>query len=181
VGGALLVCNDNDACNGVEACHPASGCIAGTPVVCTALDQCHAVGTCDTATGACSNPVKPAGSACDDADACTTADACDAGGACVGGPALSCPTDDDVCTADVCDASSGCVYSDINLDTTNYSDTRVDGLDLAVLAAAWNTCPSDGASYNPEANLDRISTVPGMCIGATDFHYFMNAFGRSCQ
>jgi len=69
----------------------------------------------------------------------------------------------------------------INLDVTDFSDTRIDGLDLAVIAAAWNSCPVDLVRYNPGANLDRIATLPGVCIGATDFHLFMNAFGRSCQ
>jgi hypothetical protein len=67
------------------------------------------------------------------------------------------------------------------MDVSNFSDTRIDGLDLAVIAAAWNSCPADVVRYNSEANLDQIPTLPGVCIGATDFHLFMNAFGRSCQ
>jgi uncharacterized repeat protein (TIGR01451 family) len=176
-----VTCDDLDACNGVESCNPASGCVDGTPVVCAASDQCHAVGSCDTVTGACSNPVKPGGTACDDGDFCTTIDACNAAGNCVGGVALDCPSDAAVCTAEVCDPTIGCVHSDINLDVSNFSDTRVDGLDLAVLAAAWNSCPVDVVRYNAGANLDRLATPPGVCIGATDFHLFMNAFGRSCQ
>jgi len=178
VAGTTLVCNDGNACNGVESCNPASGCVAGSPVVCSASDPCHAVGTCDSETGVCSDPVKPNGTSCDDGNACTTNDTCGSG-ACVGGSALSCPDDDHVCTADVCDPASGC-GADINLDATYYSDTRIDGLDLAVLAAAWNSCPLDVSRYNAEANLDRIATLPGVCIGPNDFHLFMNAFGRSC-
>jgi hypothetical protein len=84
-------------------------------------------------------------------------------------------------TADVCDPTSGCAHSNINLDASAFSDTRIDGLDLAVLAGAWNSCPADLTRYDADANLDRIATAPGVCIGATDFHLFMNAFGRSCQ
>ncbi|HZR83412.1 MAG TPA: Ig domain-containing protein [Candidatus Binatia bacterium] len=53
-------------------------------VVCTASDQCHDVGVCDPETGLCSDPVKPAGTACEDGDACTVNDRCDANGSCVG-------------------------------------------------------------------------------------------------
>jgi hypothetical protein len=123
----------------------------------------------------------PNGTACEDGNFCTTTDTCDNAGACVGGPAPNCPSDNAVCTADVCDPTSGCAHSDINLDASTFSDTRIDGLDLAVLAGAWNSCPVDTLRYNANANLDRDADAPGECIGATDFHLFMNAFGRSCQ
>ena len=56
--------------------------VAGNPclgVTCTASDQCHAAGTCNPATGACSNPAKPDGTACNDGNACTQTDTCQAG------------------------------------------------------------------------------------------------------
>src|SRR4026207_121058 len=43
-------------------------------------DQCHTAGTCDPSTGACSNPAKANGTACDDADAGPHSDHCEAGG-----------------------------------------------------------------------------------------------------
>jgi hypothetical protein len=84
------------------------------------------------------------------------------------------------CTADVCDPS-GCsaVHATANLDATGFSQGRVDGLDLAVLADAWNACPGD-LRYNAAANLDQGTVPPDSCIGVSDFHLFMDSFGQSC-
>jgi hypothetical protein len=96
-----------------------------------------------------------------------------------GGTALC--SDGDACTADACGGANGCVatHPSINLDTTGFSAGRVDGRDLVVLADAWNDCPG-GPRYEPAANLDGAVTLPGACIGETDFHLFMSSFGRSC-
>src|SRR3989454_828116 len=64
-------CDDGNPCT-IDECSPA-GC-THTPVVCAAADQCHDAGTCNPATGACSNPAKPDGAACNDGNACTRAD-----------------------------------------------------------------------------------------------------------
>jgi len=79
---APVSCDDGDACNGVEACSDGS-CVPGNPVVCVASDQCHDVGTCDTQTGACSNPARSDGTACDDGNVCSSGDVCTSG-ACSG-------------------------------------------------------------------------------------------------
>ena len=101
-------CADGNACNGAEGCDGAGHCQAGTPVVCTALDQCHTVGVCDTTTGLCSNPAKPNGTACDDANRCTKTDACTAG--VCGGTAYTC--DDGLsCTADSCNGDGTCTFA----------------------------------------------------------------------
>jgi N-acetylneuraminic acid mutarotase len=72
-------CSDGNACNGVELCNGAGACTASSPVACTALDQCHTAGVCDPATGACSNPIAPNGSVCNDASLCTTGETCQFG------------------------------------------------------------------------------------------------------
>ena len=46
-----IVCDDNDACNGLETCDPATGCVAGTPLVCDdglfcTLDSCNPASGC---------------------------------------------------------------------------------------------------------------------------------------
>jgi hypothetical protein len=87
--------------------------------------------------------------------------------------------DANFCTADVCRGAIGCGESSVDLDTEGYSTARVDGRDLVVLADAWNSCPGD-PRYDPAANLDGVSTMPGACVGSTDFHLFMGAFGHSC-
>src|SRR5262245_47809227 len=80
-GGIPLVCDDNDACNGVETCTPFVGCQPGTPLDCVdgnscTADQCNAI-------GGCSNPVLADGAACDDENLCTIIDRCQ-GGVCQG-------------------------------------------------------------------------------------------------
>ena len=177
VAGTPLTCSDGNACNGVETCVPAGGCVPGAPVVCTALDQCHDVGICAPATGVCSNPNKPAGTACNDANGCTTNDAC-SNGSCVGGAAPVC-NDGDVCTADTCTAPTGCTTRTIDFDTTSFSANRVDGRDLVVLADAWNSCPGD-PRYNAAADLDQGTSEPASCVDLSDFHLFMNSFGQTC-
>jgi hypothetical protein len=147
--------------------------VGANPVVCTALDSCHTAGTCNTGTGACSNPQKASGAACDDANACTTNDACDANGACIGGAAPNCD-DGNACTADDCDPSSGCAHGLANFDAGGFSANRVDGRDLAVLAATWNLCPGS-PGYDPAADLDHVA-----CVDLTDFHLFMTTFGLGC-
>jgi len=91
-------CNDGDPCTLDDICQTGA-CRPGRPKACQALDQCHDAGTCDPASGVCSDPAKPDGVACDDADLCTTIDRC-VGGVCLGSP-LDC--DDGIgCTDDPC-------------------------------------------------------------------------------
>ena len=71
-------CSDGSACTQTDAC-VAGICVGTNPVVCVASDQCHDVGTCDSVSGACSNPAKANGTACNDGNACTQTDACQAG------------------------------------------------------------------------------------------------------
>ena len=77
-GSNPTLCTPPDKCT-TASCDAATGLCVFTPVVCTASDQCHVAGTCDPATGACSNPQKPDGAACDDGNACTAGDHCQAG------------------------------------------------------------------------------------------------------
>ena len=166
--GAVASCDDNDACT-IDSCdardgcrHAALSCDDGNP--CT-NDACDAVVQCVH-----SNAI----AACDDHDACTTSDAC-VSGVCVGTNPLACLSTD-VCAAAACDETLGCVTATADFDATGFSAGRVDGRDLAVMAAAWNSCPGE-VRYNPSANLER----QGACVDLPDFHLFMNAFGRSCS
>ena len=66
-------------------------------------------------------------------------------------------------------------------DTPGFSQARIDGLDLVVLADAWNSCLGDDTGrYSLAADLDPAPTPLGACINGNDFHHFMNAFGRTC-
>ncbi len=164
-------CDDGDRCTQTDSCQSGT-CLGSNSLTCVASDQCHIAGTCDPETGRCLNPTAAAGTPCDDHVKCTAADVC-VTGSCVGS-AINC-SDGDRCTIDACPPAVGCVASTANLDTNDFSAERVDGRDLAVLAAAWNSCPGD-ASYNASAKLD-LSTA---CIDGADFHAFMTAFGYHC-
>jgi len=170
-------CGDGNACTQTDTCQ-AGICSGGNPVVCIALDSCHAPGTCDTLTGVCSDPTKADGSTCDSGNACRLDETCSSG-VCGGGSAVSCD-DTDACTADVCDATIGCLSQTVNMESTSFSASRVDGRDLTVLADAWNSCPGE-LRYNLAANLDQGSTGPSACIDDTDFHLFMSSFGHTCS
>ena len=119
-------CDDGVFCNGVETCHPETGCQeAETPscddeISCTidlcdlTADEClHApideecddgvdctVDTCDLAIEGCLN--SPVNEACDDGLWCTGAEICDAVEGCRRGTPPEC-TDDLDCTEDSCD------------------------------------------------------------------------------
>jgi len=180
VAGTPLSCNDGDACNGVETCNPASGCVVGVPVVCAAPEPCRDAGTCNSASGLCSYPPKANGTTCDDGSVCSVGDTCQ-GGVCHPGGPVTCADDGDACTVEVCNPASGC-HKTVNMDATpgSFSEHRVDGLDLVVLANAWNRCdPEPG--YSAVADLDPILTPLGLtCVDDADFHRFMDAFGRDC-
>jgi N-acetylneuraminic acid mutarotase len=92
-------CTTNDACfNGV--------CTSGSPVVCQPVDGCHVAGVCNPNTGACSNPVKADGSACNDGNACSQTDVCKAG-KCVGSNPVACAPLDPCHVAGSCDPQTG--------------------------------------------------------------------------
>ena len=84
-------CDDGDACTTLDLCVDGA-CVGQAPVACLPSDDCHEPGDCDPQTGACSDPPRPDGSACDDGVAETGDDQCQAG-ACVGTP-LPCPPGD---------------------------------------------------------------------------------------
>ncbi|HVY24897.1 MAG TPA: S8 family serine peptidase [Polyangiaceae bacterium] len=98
-------CNDGNTCTRSDSCQ-AGVCVGSSPVVCVASDQCHDAGVCDTLTGACSNPQKADGAACDDGDGCTQTDSCTAG-ACSGTNPVVCTALDQCHVAGSCDQTSG--------------------------------------------------------------------------
>jgi hypothetical protein len=87
---------------------------------------------------------------------------------------------------DLCRLSTLCLRANLNVD--GFSSTRVDGLDLVVLADAWNSCPGD-ERYDEAVNFDLVPVgaplpedgIHGSCIGPTDFHLFMISFAETCE
>ncbi len=98
-------CDDGNACT-QDSCVDSKCAHAATPLVCQASDACHDAGSCDPATGACSNPAKLDGSACDDGDQCTGGDSCQAG-SCTGGTQVQCVALDACHVAGSCDPGTG--------------------------------------------------------------------------
>jgi hypothetical protein len=90
-------------------------------VTCTAQDQCHLAGACDPATGACTNPAKTDGAACDDGSACTLSDTCQAG-RCVGASPVACAAQDQCHLAGACDPATGACTNPAKTDGTACSD-----------------------------------------------------------
>lgn len=114
-------CNDGNACTQVDAC-AAGSCVGANFVVCSATDQCRSVGTCDPATGACSQPPKPNGSACDDQNACTRVDTCQAG-SCRGGSPVVCAAAGP-CMSASCDPTTGACADAPKPDGTTCTDSN---------------------------------------------------------
>ncbi len=112
-------CNDGNACTQTDTCQ-AGACVGSNPKTCAASDQCHTAGVCSPATGACSNPVAPNGTVCEDNNLCTGASACQAG-QCTGPVTVACPASDS-CHAGVCDPASGGCSEVVKADGAACSD-----------------------------------------------------------
>jgi MYXO-CTERM domain-containing protein len=98
-------CDDGDGCTQIDTCEEGA-CTGTDPVVCTASDQCHDAGLCDPLTGTCSDPAKPDGTDCNDANLCTQTDSCQAG-VCTGTNPVTCPESDPCMQAGSCDPATG--------------------------------------------------------------------------
>ncbi len=187
--GVELDCDDDDACNGVETCDDATGCVDGVPLDCDdgiacTLDGCSDVDGCihivsDVACddgaicngeeychavfGCLAGDAPPTGSACSDGDACTELDTC-LQGECVGADVLC--DDGDVCTDDVCNSESGCDYPPLDGTECDDGDGCTQG-DLCV----GGECASGDAVDCSELDTD---CVEGTCDGGACVPVFLD-------
>lgn len=101
-----VVCDNQNACDGLEVCDPASGqCVDGAPVTCPDDDACDGVDSCDPDSGACvTGPPVDCYAETPDWDGCDGVKVCAADGSCdtVAVDASPCPT-----APDACDQSGG--------------------------------------------------------------------------
>ncbi len=163
-------CDDGDACTHPDTCQ-AGVCVGGTPVVCTAMDACHDVGVCDSTTGACSNPVLPDGTACEDGDLCTQQDSCQAG-SCVGGTPVTCPS------APNCLVQSACVpATGVCSEAQGCAQCGNGQQDPGEECDDGNTFSDDGCSSTCKNEYCGDGVVQGTTIQSLTFHYL----GRSCN
>jgi hypothetical protein len=141
--GAPVVCDDLDACNGVETCDATLGCQAGVPPTCDDSNACTD-DSCNPSIG-CVFTVDDTNT-CDDGSLCTTADACVAG-ACVGAPVL-CSNNDACDGLEICNPSTGLCDPGVppNCDDTNAcTDDSCDPLLGCVNLPNLNPC-DDGTA-----------------------------------
>ena len=116
-------CSDGNACTSGDTCQ--SGvCIGGAKKVCTAKDQCHQAGICDASSGACSEPLLPNNTGCEDGLLCTTGETCQ-NGICTGAVAKICP-DPTVChDRGTCDPGTGKCSNPAQGNGTGCSDNNL--------------------------------------------------------
>jgi hypothetical protein len=158
-------CDDKNACTHRDVCQ-LGRCTGLDPVTCTASDQCHDVGTCDPGSGACSNPAKTDGTACDDKNACTQKDSCQAG-ACMGASPVTCTAQDACHVAGTCDPSTGTCSNPAAADGTSCNDrnacTQTDTCQAGTCVGTNPVvCPSPDQCHQPST----CDTLSGACIQA---------------
>jgi hypothetical protein len=151
-------CTVNDVCNGGGVC-------AGSAIICNSpTNQCQqSTGTCSN--GACSYPLKPAGSACNDGNACTTGDACSSSGACAGtalvcSPPSQCYQAAGTCSNGSCSyvpKASGSSCDDGNACTTN---DHCDGAGTCVVTNVTCNSPPDQCSQSAGTCSNGICSYP---------------------
>ena len=139
--GGDALCDDGDACNGLETCDD-DACQPGQAPDCDDQNPCTD-DSCDKQEG-CIHANNTA--ECDDQNVCTLGDLC-ADGVCVpGGQALECD-DGNPCTTDSCNSETGCINSNVENDTP-CSDTPQwvckDGECLCQPACDGKECGDDG-------------------------------------
>jgi hypothetical protein len=148
-----VFCQNGSACDGVETCDPALGCVPGTPPDCDDGNACTD-DFCHLQLGCLHRPfdlaacLAPGARDCDDLDACT-ADTCDPGSGCVF-PPLDCD-DGNACTADQCVPGTGCKH-------TGGCD---DGDDCTL-----DACTPEATCESVEVCLDCVTGPRPGCIGA---------------
>jgi hypothetical protein len=144
-------CNDGNACTQLDTCQ--SGvCTGGSAVVCAPSDQCHAAGTCNTGTGACTNPLVPNGTACNDGNACSQVDTCQSG-VCVGANPVVCMVSDQCHSVGTCDPTTGACSNPARADGTTCNDSNA--------CTSGETCQSGVC----QSGTVKVCVAAGPCTG----------------
>lgn len=175
-------CSDGNACTQVDTCL-AGVCKGAMPTICTASDQCHTAGFCDAISGACTNPIKGNGTACNDGDACTKKDTCQTG-VCTGANPVICAASDQCHDAGTCDSLTGMCSNPAKTDGATCDDndkcTQMDtciagactGADPLACSASdechdIGSCDSFTGNCSNPAKTDGSPCTGGVCQGGT--------------
>ncbi|MBI5495034.1 MAG: hypothetical protein HY904_08390, partial [Deltaproteobacteria bacterium] len=114
------LCDDGDACNGVESCDSAGVCAAGVPPAVDDGNPCTVDG-CDPASGV-THVASAAGTACGDGNACNGDEACDGAGTCAAALPVVCAALDQCHDVGTCDPATGACSNPAKPDGTACSD-----------------------------------------------------------
>jgi hypothetical protein len=145
------VCTDGNACTTGDQCI-AGTCVAGTARNCgPPSDGCHLAGVCNPASGACSSPIVPNGTACNDGNVCSVGDACQ-NGACTPMTTLT-PTH---CAGSACDT---CSFDPV----VGNCVPATDGCDSLASAANRQLCEDLYACFVNPANHCTVQGSPLEC------------------
>jgi hypothetical protein len=168
-GGPPLVCDNDDACDGLETCDSGTGCVDGSPLVCGDENACNGVETCDSGTG-CVDGTAPN---CDDSIACTN-DSCVPATGCDNAPDDGLCADANVCTTNVCNVSAGC-------ETTNNTASCDDGEHCnGSDSCSGGSCVSSGDPCAANVG-DADSDCAESCDEATDTCTASDPNGSACS
>jgi RHS repeat-associated protein len=155
-GEPSTVCDDGNACNGVETCDE-SGTHPGTPPVLDDGNPCT-TDSCDPATGV-HHVAATNGTTCSDGNVCTTGDTCQAG-VCSGSPVV-CTAQDQCHDTGTCNPTTGACTNPAKSDGSTCSDGNA--------CTQTDTCQSGSCQgSNPVTCLaqDQCHTA-GMCDSGT--------------
>jgi hypothetical protein len=169
-------CEDDNVCNGIMACDPATGmsCVQiGPPLVCAPDGNPCTDDGCDATLGC--NP--PNTAPCDDGNACTGPDVC-ANRECHGDPsaaAAACVGGSTVCGPQACDPATGaCITTPVNCDDMNPCTDDSCNPDAALPEDACIHTNNTAPCNDNNACTDADACVGGTCIGT------LSAAAASC-
>eukprot|EP01061_Rhynchopus_euleeides_P002336 TRINITY_DN1179_c0_g1_i14.p1 TRINITY_DN1179_c0_g1~~TRINITY_DN1179_c0_g1_i14.p1 ORF type:complete len:7328 (+),score=1490.81 TRINITY_DN1179_c0_g1_i14:2229-21986(+) len=153
-------CDDGDSLTYDDMC--TKGLCKGTRkcdnVVCRPISSCHYEGTCEPTTGLCSTPVKPNGTACDDANPLSLTSECHNGicvstDKCLGQPV--CQPLSQCHDAGICDPGTGVCSTPMKLDGEQCDDNDA--------TTEGDRCQSGTCTGTPRC-------TPGKCVASDTCH-----------
>eukprot|EP01065_Artemidia_motanka_P042695 TRINITY_DN5771_c0_g3_i2.p1 TRINITY_DN5771_c0_g3~~TRINITY_DN5771_c0_g3_i2.p1 ORF type:complete len:4752 (+),score=1264.50 TRINITY_DN5771_c0_g3_i2:1602-15857(+) len=165
---------DGTACNDGNVATVGDQCTAGTcagrsacaTVTCGKISQCYAVGVCEEHTAACTNPVLPDNTPCDDGDPTTAGDRC-VQGYCYGKRKCSgvgCAASDQCHSQGVCDPMTGLCSDPVMPDGTVCDDGDASTTaDQCVSGVCSGSVQCGGVPCTTSAPCSRPSCSGGLC------------------
>jgi N-acetylneuraminic acid mutarotase len=162
-------CTDGNACNGVEVCDAAGGCLAGTVPTVDDGNPCTA-DSCSAQLGV-SHVAVANGTSCGDSNVCNGAEICQSG-SCTPGTALA-VDDGNPCTTDTCDPVAGVKHTAVANGTACPDGNACNGAELCTSGACTAGTPPALDDANP--------CTADSCDPKTGVKHVPVAIGTSCS